>query len=214
MDNSTIILDFKLGSHNLQKETAQNPRMVRVSKMVRHRTLFFSCFVLFVLFSFPLISSVGASSEMWSQTFGGADMDASSALIQTADGGFALVGFTHSFGNGDSDAWLIKTDAHGNMEWNKTIGGPDNQGATSLIQTLDGGFAFVGSTVSSVDGYIPVGSMPDGYWSFVWLVKTDEYGIPEFPSWTPLLIMLLAVAAVALIYRRSLHKHDRGRRNQ
>jgi N-acetylneuraminic acid mutarotase len=38
--------------------------------------------------------------------------------------------------------------------------------------------------------------------------------IPEFPSWTPLLIMLLAVVAVALIYRRSLHKHDRGRRNQ
>jgi hypothetical protein len=38
--------------------------------------------------------------------------------------------------------------------------------------------------------------------------------IPEFPSWAPLLIMLLAVVAVALIYRRSLHKHDRGRRNQ
>jgi len=38
--------------------------------------------------------------------------------------------------------------------------------------------------------------------------------IPEFPSWTPLLIMLLAIVAVALIYRRSLHKHDRGRRSQ
>ncbi|TRZ49743.1 MAG: hypothetical protein D4S01_08000 [Dehalococcoidia bacterium] len=38
--------------------------------------------------------------------------------------------------------------------------------------------------------------------------------IPEFPSWTPLLIMLVAVVAVAFIYRRSLHKHDRGRRNQ
>ena len=41
-----------------------------------------------------------------------------------------------------------------------------------------------------------------------------EQEIPEFPSWTPLLIMLVAVMAVAVIYRRSLHKHDRGRRNQ
>ena len=142
--------------------------------------LFLSCIVLFVLISFPLINSVGASSLMWSQTYGGADKDASTSLVQTADGGYALVGFTHSFGNGDIDAWLIKTDEAGNMEWNKTIGGPDNQGATSLIQTLDGGFAFVGCTVSSEDGYIPVGEIPDWYWSFIWLVKTDEYGNMEW----------------------------------
>jgi len=38
--------------------------------------------------------------------------------------------------------------------------------------------------------------------------------IPEFPSWTPLLIMLIAVVAVAVIYRRNLHKINQGRRNQ
>jgi len=38
--------------------------------------------------------------------------------------------------------------------------------------------------------------------------------IPEFPSWTPLLIILIVVMVVTVVYRRSLHKHDRGRRNQ
>lgn len=83
-----------------------------------------------------------------------------------------MFGFAYSFG---TDAWLVKTDAYGNMEWNKTIGG-----AASFIQTLDGGFAFVGTNASSIDGYIPVGSMPDGFWSFVWLAKTDEYGNMEW----------------------------------
>ena len=42
----------------------------------------------------------------------------------------------------------------------------------------------------------------------------EPYVIPEFPSWTPLLIMLVAVIAVIVIFRRSLHKHNQGRRNQ
>jgi len=50
--------------------------------------------------------------------------------------------------------------------------------------------------------------------SYTLIIEQNLESIPEFPSWTPLLIMLLAVVAVALIYRRSLHKHDRGRRNQ
>jgi len=137
------------------------------------KRLFLSFVSFFVLVSLPLIGSVFASAELWSQTYGGDDMDACTSMVQTADGGFALFGFAHSFG---TDAWLVKTDAYGNMEWNKTIGG----GATSFIQTLDGGFAFVGTNAYSFDGYIPVGSLPDGFWSYVWLAKTDEYGNMEW----------------------------------
>jgi N-acetylneuraminic acid mutarotase len=38
--------------------------------------------------------------------------------------------------------------------------------------------------------------------------------IPEFPSWTPLLIMLIAVVAVIVIYRHSLHKQNQRRKNK
>ena len=123
-------------------------------------------------------NSVEPSSVIWSKTFGGDGMDACTSMVQTTDGGFALLGFAHSF---DTGSWLIKTDAYGNMEWNKTIGGV-NQGANSFIQTLDGGFAFVGTdhNASAVGGYIPVGSLPEGYWSYVWLAKTDDAGNMEW----------------------------------
>jgi len=135
--------------------------------------LFLSFVSLFVLASLPLIGSVYASSMMWSQTYGGDGMDACTSMVQTADGGFVLFGFTHSFEIASD--WLVKTDEYGNMEWNKTIGG-----GASFIQTLDGGFAFVGTNASPIDGYIPVGRLPEGFWSYVWLAKTDEYGNMEW----------------------------------
>jgi hypothetical protein len=136
------------------------------------KKLFLSFVSLFVLVSLPLIGSVSASSELWSQTYGGDGMDACTSMVQTADGGFVLFGFAHSFG---TYAWLVKTDADGNMQWNRTIAG-----ASSFIQTLDSGFAFVGTNAASIDGYIPVGYLPDGFWSHVWLAKTDAYGNMEW----------------------------------
>jgi hypothetical protein len=49
----------------------------------------------------------------WNRTYGGAGYEAAQSLVQTPDGGYALVGGTTSFGNGDSDFWLIKTDSVG-----------------------------------------------------------------------------------------------------
>jgi len=83
------------------------------------KKLFLSSMFLFVLISFPLISSVGASLEMWSQTYGGEygditySFDSAYSLVETSDGGFALAGDTSSFGAGDYDFWLVKTDEYG-----------------------------------------------------------------------------------------------------
>jgi hypothetical protein len=119
------------------------------------------------------LCTVEASQEMWSQTYGGANADASTSLVQTADGGYALVGFTRSFGDGDTNAWLVKIDEYGEMEWNKTYGEAGSESdAASLIQTLDGGYAFVGSTAKGIS-----------LWSTeynAWLVKTDETGNIEW----------------------------------
>jgi hypothetical protein len=76
--------------------------------------------LIFFIFVSSQFSSVFASSIIWSQTYGGEGRDICTSMIQTADGGFVLFGFAESFEV--SSAWLVKTDAYGNMEWIKTYG--------------------------------------------------------------------------------------------
>jgi predicted secreted protein len=101
----------------------------------------------------------------WNKTFGGALSDEAYSLVATPDGGYAIAGYTNSFGAGRNDVWLIKTDAHGNAQWNRTFGGANDDLGRSLIVTSDGGFAVAGCT-SSFGG---------GVYDF-WLVKTDALG--------------------------------------
>jgi hypothetical protein len=84
----------------------------------------------------------------WTKTIGGKKEDAGTSLIQTSDGGYAITGFTNSFGAGDWDVYVVKLDAQGNLQWTKTIGGPKGDEGYSLIQTSDGGYAIAGYTES------------------------------------------------------------------
>ena len=61
-------------------------------------------------------------------------------------GSFTLVGATSSYGAGNFDAWLIKTDADGNLQYNQTYGGVNHDTAYSGILTVDGGFVLAGFT--------------------------------------------------------------------
>jgi len=144
---------------------------------------------------FWLIKTDAAGNMEWNQTYGGTRYDYASSVVQTSDGGYALAGTTYSFGHGNNDFWLVKTDGSGNMEWTRFYGGEEHETAYSLVETPDGGFALAGN----IDDYV-TGDTD------AWLVRTSAQGVPEFPSWTPVLIMLLAVVAVAVIYRRKLHK--------
>ena len=134
--------------------------------------LFLSVILLFVILSFPFVGSVGASSEMWSQTYGGVGYESARSVVVTADGGYAIAGIRDYGGTEDNrlvDWWLVKTDEFGNEEWNRTYGGPYWDGANSLVETLDGGFALAGYT----------GNFSFGNVDF-WLVKTDEFGNMEW----------------------------------
>ena len=71
----------------------------------------------------------------WSETFGGWSADFAHSVQQTPDGGYIVGGYTRSFGNGNSDVWLIKTDPNGYEEWNKTFGGTSNEFGWSVQQT-------------------------------------------------------------------------------
>jgi len=102
----------------------------------------------------------------WNKTFGGIGYDWAYSVVQTSDGGYLVAGLTSSFGAGQSDVWLVKTDSAGNMEWNKTYGGAGHDGALSVQKTSDGGYIVAGYSFS-----FGVGGSND-----FWLVKTDANG--------------------------------------
>ncbi|MBK6641850.1 MAG: hypothetical protein IPG39_11775, partial [Bacteroidetes bacterium] len=84
----------------------------------------------------------------WSKIIGGSNADWGTSIINTLDGGFAIGGFTASFGAGGGDFYMIKMDANGNLQWTKTIGGDDTDMAFSITQASDGGYALAGYTFS------------------------------------------------------------------
>jgi hypothetical protein len=84
----------------------------------------------------------------WTKTIGGPRGDWGHSIIQTSDGGYAITGYTESFGTGEKDVYVVKLDANGNLQWTKTIGGENDDKGYSIIQTSDGGYAITGPTYS------------------------------------------------------------------
>ena len=65
-----------------------------------------------------LIKTDSDCIEEWSQSFGGSNDDYGESVRLTNDGGYVVAGWTNSYGNGNYDAWIIKTDPEGNSGWN------------------------------------------------------------------------------------------------
>lgn len=101
---------------------------------------------------------------LWTRVYGGSSEDVGYWIQQTSDGGYMVAGWTYSFGSGDRDAYLIKTDATGEIIWSRVYGGDSGDHAFSVQQTTDAGFIVTGGT-SSFDGS-----------SNVWLTKLDSEG--------------------------------------
>jgi uncharacterized protein YuzE len=101
----------------------------------------------------------------WQKTYGGNDYDSASTIQQTRDGGYIVAGRTKSFGAGDYDAWILKLDRSGNIQWQKTYGGNDYDSASAIQQTRDGGYIVVGHTKSFGAGG-----------GDAWILKLDENG--------------------------------------
>jgi len=112
------------------------------------------------------------------KTYGGSDEDVAIAVVQSNDGNYLVLGSTKSV-DGDltgrpdqgNDYWLLKIDPNGAKIWSKTYGGSEDDVASSLVKTNDGGYIISGYSRSS-DGDI---SENAGFQDF-WLVKTDSSG--------------------------------------
>ena len=114
--------------------------------------------------------------KQWERDFGGVNDEYVQDIVVASDGGYLLVGYSSSeagTGNktvprhGNESPWLIKLDANGNEQWQRSFGtNYSNTSAESAQQTADGGFAFAGGV--GTNGY---GGGPG-----MWLVKLDANG--------------------------------------
>jgi hypothetical protein len=110
------------------------------------------------------IDSLG--NEQWMKTYNIDFLDEGFGVKQTSDGGFILIGLTGMYTSITHDYWLIKTDAFGNKQWDRTFdNGGDCDRAGSIQITPDGGYIIIGHTYTY------------GAWNFdIWLIKTDPAG--------------------------------------
>lgn len=100
---------------------------------------------------------------LWEKDLGGAGDDLGYGIAEAADGGLIIVGHTTSFGSGNNDIYVVRTDLSGTELWNRTYGGAaDDYGGMSI--SLADGYVFVGSTASS------------GTFNKIFLVRTDLAG--------------------------------------
>lgn len=93
----------------------------------------------------PLETSSQIPAVEWSKTYGTMNDERADSVVQTDDGGFALVGTVKTPSGWGGDFWLVKTDATGNTQWNRTYGNVADEWGYGIIQTDDGGFAIVGT---------------------------------------------------------------------
>ena len=112
-----------------------------------------------------LVKADKTGNLVWQKTIGGADWDFAYSLQATTDGGFIIGGTTYSYGHGNADGYIVKTDANGDTLWTKTYGGLKDDEFKSVIQTADLNYALTGYTKSYND------SLGD-----VWVLKINQIG--------------------------------------
>lgn len=122
---------------------------------------------------------------MWDRTIGGELNEHLNAIEATADGGFLLGGYSNSNASADktedrkgelswhNDYWIVKIDAEGAIEWDKTIGGSESETLVDLQSAAGGGYVLAGNSTSPASGD-KTAAPEEG--QRIWLVWVDEAG--------------------------------------
>ncbi|MDJ0865974.1 MAG: DUF1566 domain-containing protein [Myxococcota bacterium] len=115
-----------------------------------------------------------AGDLVWEKTYGGANIEFFGGLVATRDGGIALSGATYSFDLGNGDFWVLKLDAAGTIEWERTYGLDtatieNGEDPARIAQTADGGFVLAGGSAPLPSGNVDA-----------WVLKLDASGAIEW----------------------------------
>jgi hypothetical protein len=96
-------------------------------------------------FDYWLVKTDVYGNHEWNKTYDGGARDEATDIVETEDGGYAIIGYTTSFG-GDVDAWLVKTYADGTLDWNYAYGGAGPDYGYSMTYTNAGEYVVAGQT--------------------------------------------------------------------
>lgn len=113
-----------------------------------------------------LANALSAQVVQFQRTYDSTATERCWSVAQTSDGGYILAGQTNSAGAGSYDAYLIKTDGDGAVQWTRMYGGSGYDWARAVRQTSDGGYIVIGGTESSGNGLADI-----------WIFKTSNIGI-------------------------------------
>ncbi|MBK8341886.1 MAG: hypothetical protein IPL12_00385 [Bacteroidetes bacterium] len=122
----------------------------------------------------------------WQNTIGSVETDGTKSIIQTSDGGYLIGGSSYSGIGTDKtepllglqDCWIIKTDSIGAIEWERTLGGAQNDFVTSIVESATGGY-LIGAISNSDTSANKTETSPGGDY---WLIKLDNLGNIEWQN--------------------------------
>ncbi|MES2590690.1 MAG: T9SS type A sorting domain-containing protein [Bacteroidota bacterium] len=103
---------------------------------------------------------------LWSQNYGGTAYEAGNSVKECIDGGFVLIGNTYSYGQGNCDAYVVKTNSTGGQLWTKTYGGANFDEGIYTYANADGSLMFCVRDSSAGAGDIDIR-----------VIKTDANGV-------------------------------------
>ncbi len=83
---------------------------------------------------------------LWEKTYGGSKTENGFAINDVDTSGFMVVGQTVSFGSGQGDFYLLRTDVNGDTLWTRAYGSMGDDIGYSVTQCTSGGFAITGYT--------------------------------------------------------------------
>lgn len=124
-----------------------------------------SLFATSINWNLHLVRTDSDGNISWAREIGGSQNDFGWYVDQVNDDGFIVVGSTKSYGAGNYDGYIVKTDAAGALQWTRAIGGSSSDQFLGFSKTSDEGYIVTGTTSSNSFGS-----------SDIWLVKLNSAG--------------------------------------
>ena len=116
-------------------------------------------------YNFWVLRLDGEGNVKWQKTYGGKYWDEAKAIAIASNGDVIVAGYSQSFGAGEKDVWVLRLDENGNVKWQKTYGGSDDDVATAVVVADNGDIIVAGCTLS-------FGAGKDD----VWVLRLDANG--------------------------------------